>query len=103
VTTGRCIGQKRQALTRHCITHLEGNAKQLLSAVRSHRSIEDSLPWVLDVTFDEDQCRVRASNAAQNLAILRQIAVNLLKQKTAKLGIHRPWVDRGPCSAPRMS
>jgi predicted transposase YbfD/YdcC len=89
VTTERCIGEERQTQTRYYITNLEGNAKALLQAVRSHWSIENSLHWVLDVAFDEDQCRVRVGNAAQNLAILRQIALNLLKQeRSAGCGIH---------------
>ena len=96
VTTDRCIGEKRQTQTRYYITSLEGNAKALLQAVRSHWSIENSLHWVLDVAFDEDQCRVRVGNAAQNLAILRQIALNLLKQeKTAKVGIHNKRLMAG--------
>ena len=43
--------------------------------------------WVLDVAFREDDCRIRAGEAAQNFAILRRIALNLLKnEKTTKLG-----------------
>ena len=96
VTTDRCIGEERQTQTRYYITSLEGNAKALLQAVRSHWSIENSLHWVLDVAFDEDQCRVRVGNAAQNLAILRQIALNLLKQeKTATVGVHNKRLMAG--------
>ena len=96
VTTDRCIGEERQTQTRYYISSLEGNAKALLQAVRSHWSIENSLHWVLDVAFDEDQCRVRVGNAAQNLAILRQIALNLLKQeKTAQVGLHNKRLMAG--------
>ncbi|MEC5163005.1 transposase, partial [Janthinobacterium sp. CG_S6] len=50
--------------------------------------IENSMHWVLDVAFREDGCRVRVGDAAQNFAILRRIALNLLKnEKTTKLGV----------------
>ena len=63
-------------------------AEKLLDAVRSHWGVENSLHWVLDVVFDEDHSRVRKDHAPQNLAVIRQIAVNLLMQeKTAKGGI----------------
>ena len=87
VTAERRIGEKRETQTRYYITNLAGNAKQLLGAVRDHWSIENSLHWVLDIAFNEDQSRVRKGNGAPNLAILRQIALNLLSQEdTARCG-----------------
>ena len=60
----------------------------MLTAVRSHWGIENELHWSLDVTFHEDLCRIRKGAGAQNFAILRHIALNLLKQeKSAKLGL----------------
>ena len=64
---------------RYYISSLAGSAEQLLAAVRSHWSIENSLHWTLDVTFREDQCRVRKDHGPQNLNVLRQIGHNLLK------------------------
>jgi predicted transposase YbfD/YdcC len=80
-------GQTSQ-YTHYFIASLATHAHHLLEAKRSHWSIENSLHWLLDVAFHEDDCRVRIGHAAQNLAILRHIALNLLKQeKTAKGGI----------------
>ena len=49
------------------------------------RSIENRLHWVLDVVFNEDQARARAGNEAENLALLRRPALNLLKQEGTKM------------------
>jgi predicted transposase YbfD/YdcC len=63
-------------------------AARALSAVRQHWAIENKLHWSLDVAFDEDQSRIRTRNAAENMARLRHIALNLLKKETsAKVGI----------------
>jgi predicted transposase YbfD/YdcC len=57
-------------------------------AVREHWGIENRLHWQLDVTFQEDQCRVRKGHADTNLSILRRTALSLLKnESTRKLGI----------------
>ena len=53
-------------------------------AVRSHWGIENQLHWVLDVQFNEDQSRARQRYAAENLATLRRLALNLLKRETTK-------------------
>ena len=56
--------------------------------VHEHWGIENSLHWCLDVAFYEDACRVRKDAAPENLAVIRHIAMNLLKQEaTAKVGI----------------
>jgi hypothetical protein len=64
--------------------------------VRKHWSIENKLHWVLDVALTEDRSRVRKDQAPENLAVLRHIALNLLKQeKTAKGGIHAKQLQAG--------
>ena len=72
---------------RFFISSLEPNAKKLLEAVRAHWNIENQLHWVLDVAFNEDQSRVRKGYAAENLAVIRHLVLNLLtNEKTVKLG-----------------
>lgn len=65
---------------RYFITSLSKNAEQLAEYIRGHWGIENQLHWVLDVTFGEDDSRIRKDNAPENLAIIRHIALNLLKQ-----------------------
>lgn len=83
----RLIGEKKSCEDRYYIASIMG-AKQILSVVRSHWRIENELHWCLDVAFNEDQCRIRKGQGAENFAILRHIALNLLKhEKTCKRGI----------------
>ena len=81
---------------RYYISSLAASAEQLLAAVRIHWSIENSLHWTLHVTFREDQCRVRKDHGPQNLATLRQISHNLLKnENTLKVGIQGKRLNAG--------
>ena len=73
---------------RYYISSLPAKAALLGITVRAHWGIENSMHWVLDVAFREDDCRIRTGEAAQNFAVLRRIALNLLKNdKTSKLGV----------------
>lgn len=66
----------------------ESRATEFSDAVHRHRSIENSLYWLLDVAFCEDESRVRVGNAVENLALVRRLALHLLNQeRTAKVGI----------------
>lgn len=67
---------------RYYITSLSGNAAEFGRAVRGHWGIENSLHWVLDVDFHEDNSRVRVGYGAENMAMLRRLALNLIKQES---------------------
>jgi predicted transposase YbfD/YdcC len=81
---------------RYFISSLPSQAERILGAVRTHWGIENGLHWVLDVSFREDDCRIRKGYGAQNFAVLRHIALNLLKQEqTAKCGIKNKRLRAG--------
>jgi predicted transposase YbfD/YdcC len=83
VETQRFEAGQKSSETRYYISALEGEAAQFGEAVRSHWQIENKLHWVLDMAFGEDLSRVRAGYAAENLALLRHIALNLLLHETS--------------------
>jgi predicted transposase YbfD/YdcC len=66
------------------ISSLKADAKNLARAVRGHWSIENGQHWVLDVVFNEDQNRARMNNVTENLALLRRLALNLVRSETSK-------------------
>lgn len=83
----RRIGPAVSRETRYYISSLPGAAESLGAAVRGHWGIENRLHWVLDVAFREDESRVRQGAADHNLALLRRLALTLLRRETtAKVG-----------------
>jgi predicted transposase YbfD/YdcC len=81
VEANRTVDQKTSVHRRYYITSLPPDAKRIGHAIRNHWGIENRLHWVLDMSFREDECRVRTSNAPQNLAALRHIALNLIRSE----------------------
>ncbi|MCY3659000.1 MAG: ISAs1 family transposase [Caldilineaceae bacterium] len=79
-------GDQVTAETRYYISSLPADARVLLQVVRSHWGIENSLHWVLDMAFREDESRIRTGHAAHNLSILRRMALNLLRRETTAKG-----------------
>ena len=89
IRSERRLDGERSIRDRYYISSLEVSASELLAIIRSHWHIENRVHWVLDTAFREDESRLRKDNGAENFAILRRIALNLLKQeKTLKIGIH---------------
>ena len=83
VQTERQVGDQTTVKRRYFISSLKSDAQRLLHAVRAHWGIENKVHWVLDIAFREDDCRIRKGNGAENFAVLRHIALNLLKRETS--------------------
>ena len=100
VESQRQIGDKISSEMRYYLLSLPLDAKRFAEAVRGHWGIENQLHWILDVGFREDGSRATQGFSAENLAVIRHLAVNLLTQeKTAKGGTHAKrlkagWNDR---------
>lgn len=92
--TGACIstvtekGKTTISVSYSIYSMREMTAKDYGESKRKHWGIENGLHWVLDIGFREDESRIRAGNAAENMNVLRQIGLNLLKQETSyKMGV----------------
>jgi len=87
VESTRQAGDKIEKETRFYITSLPHTADRLGQVIRSHWAIENSLHWVMDMVFRDDDCRVREGNAAANFATLRHMAHNLARRPPGKMSI----------------
>jgi predicted transposase YbfD/YdcC len=83
IESERFIGESLSVETRYYLSSLPNDAKLLNAAVRSHWGVENSLHWVLDVTFDEDRSRIKKENAPENFGLLRRLALCLLKKESS--------------------
>jgi predicted transposase YbfD/YdcC len=84
VESERTLKEKTPRETRYYISSLPNDAGRILKGTRDHWKVENSLHWCLDVAMNEDQSRIRIGNAQKNWAVLRHIALNLLKQEKSK-------------------
>ena len=83
-TRRRVAGQDEPSIMRWFVLSRHLSAKQLIDVARTHWTIENQLHWVLDVAFEEDAARSRKDNAPQNLALLRKLALNMLRRHPDK-------------------
>ena len=102
VAVGRITSRRRRhgaradkPLTRYFLLSKHISAKELLRIVRSHWGIENRLHWVLDVVFDEDGNRSRKDNAPENLAILRRLAINIIRSHPAPFSMRQKIKSAG--------
>ena len=84
VVRERTVGDKNTCEKHYYISSRELSAEPFLKAIRGHWGIENSLHWVLDVTFHEDGSRVRKDHGPENFALLRRMAVSMLKAEGSK-------------------
>jgi len=87
ITSTREFNNKTEIAERYYISSLSPDNKEFNKYIRNHWGVENSLHWVLDVAFREDEQRKRAGQAAKNFAIVRKIALNLLKKDEQKASI----------------
>ena len=86
--TVRRFAGKTSVEIRYFISSWQASASDFLDRIRDHWQIENGLHWILDIAFREDESRIRKDHAPQNMAILRHVALNLLKQEhSVKVGI----------------
>lgn len=96
VESERLVNNTTEIEKRYFITTLQSKPEHILYAIRSHWGVENSLHWVLDVAFREDECRKRKGYVAENFAMVRTITINLLRQeRTLKRGIKTKRLKAG--------
>jgi len=89
ITSTRSIKEQETTATRYYISSQAGTAQEYIKRTRLHWAIENNLHWVLDVQFKEDDCQIRKNNAAENMAAVRKMALNIIKNYKMQSGKKR--------------
>lgn len=89
IISHRKLWNKETKEIRFYISSLDSDAQKILGLIRSHWGIENSLHWTLDVTYGEDDSRIRQGHSGENFALLRRMAVSLLNQEKSFKGSQR--------------
>ena len=84
VVRDRTVGEQNSCEKHYYISSRKLSAKRFLEVIRGHWGIENSLHWVLDVAVDEDQSRVRKDHGPENVALVRRLALSMLKAEGSK-------------------
>ena len=87
VESERQIGTGIEQKTRYFISSRAAQGREFAQRVRSHWHIENKLHWRLDVIMDEDSAHIRVGHGPENMAVLRHMAINLLKQEPSKISV----------------
>ncbi len=88
VCAERRINGRRTRSIRYYISSLANDVQRILQSIRAHWGIENKLHWILDIAFREDESRLRKGNGPENFAMVRHMALSLLKQEpSAKIGV----------------
>lgn len=96
VESQRTIEGKTSLEYRYYIGSIENNARLFADSVRHHWGIENNLHWQLDMSFREDESRMRKGHSAENFVVMRHIALNILKkEKSLKLGVKNKRLRAG--------
>ena len=96
VESERTVNDQTTIEYRYYIGSIENNAQLFGKSVRDHWGVENKLHWRLDMGFREDESRIRKGHSAENFAVMRHFAINLLKQdKLTKLGVKNKRLKAG--------
>jgi predicted transposase YbfD/YdcC len=95
VESERHVGAQVTRERRYFISSLAPDATAISRAVRAHWEIENGFHWVLDMTFREDDSRIRRGHGAENFATLRQFALSVLKRESTAISIRKKRIRSG--------